>query len=233
LAINGPEGERLLGGASQNWSGDQEAEVYEKSGGGWELRRRIVPSLMWEIEFDEHGRVWEFFNDWSGAVTAALFVDGEEKTPPPGGDISSANWFPVTGHMYTIGAIGSGNTDRNQINRSANGDEWEHVYTLPHAHLGDHILYVPRGEGELWAVGHDPFEAAYTLDGETWTLEESVPSFATGVDTNHITAVAYWGPDNDDEKDRGVWLFAYDATADACRIFTDHGAGGALLLQVI
>jgi hypothetical protein len=230
VAINGPEGEKLFGGCSQNWNaGGKEAEVYEKSGGGWSKTNELTPSLLWELEFDDEDRLWEFFSNFSGDLEAALFVGGEPKEPPPGGNISHACWF--RGHMYVIGNLSK--EESSKIYRSADGSEWEEVHTLEEAAIGDHVQMVARGEdGELWYTGHDPFEAGYSLDGEEWVREESVPSFPTGSDTNHLTALAYWGPDTDDEKERAVYLFAKDSDAGTTRIFRDRGAG-SVILQII
>ncbi|HJY45347.1 MAG TPA: hypothetical protein VJ301_12055 [Propionibacteriaceae bacterium] len=229
LAINGPEGELLFAGCSQNWAEAQTAEVYQKSGGGWEKTREIEHSLLWELEFDDEDNLWEFFSAFAEGQESALFVGGEQKETPPGGNISHATWFK--GHMYVIGNLSK--EDSNKIYRSADGGEWEHVHTLSEATIGDHVQMVPRGEeGELWYTGHNPFEAGYSLDGTEWVREESVPSFATGEDTNHLTAVAYYGPDVDDEKERGVYLFARDSDADTTRIFRDRGAG-SLMIEVI
>ena len=229
LGINGVEGELLFGGASQDWDGEKNAEVYQKSGGAWAIHREIAPSLLWELEFDEENNLWEFFSAFAEGQTIALFVGGEEKTAPPGGNISHACWF--RGHMYVIGNLSM--EDSNGIYRSTDGSEWEHVHTMEEAAIGDHVQMVPRGEnGELWYTGHDPFEAGYSLDGTTWVREESVPSFATGADTNHLTAIAYYGPDTDDEKERGVYLFARDSDADTTRVFRDRGAGSLILMVI-
>jgi hypothetical protein len=230
LGINGPDGELLFAGCSQNWNaGGKEAEVYEKSGAGWSIHRELAPSLLWELEFDDEDNLWEFFSAFAEGQESALFVGGEQRETPPGGNISHATWF--RGHMYIIGNLST--EDSNKIYRSTDGSEWAHVHTLSEASIGDHILAVPRGEdGELWYTGHNPFEAGYSLDGTEWVREESVPSFATGEDTNHLTAVAYYGPDVDDEKERAVYLFARDSEADTTRVFRDRGAG-SLILQIV
>jgi hypothetical protein len=231
LAINGAEGDRVVGGASLGWNNGKHAKVFEKVGGEWAEQRDITPSLMWEIEFDEHGKVWEFYNSFgSEENVSAVYVDGEEKGQAPGD--SCANWFPVSGHMYVVGVLAGEGLDPTGIHRSTDGAEWETVDHFEEAQFGSHVLYVPRGEGELWAVGQNPFEVRYTLDGETWQREASIPTFPTGEDTNQLCAIAYYGPDTDDELDRGVWVFARDAEADTTRVFRDRGAGGSLV-QVI
>ena len=97
--------------------------------------------------------------------------------------------------------------------RSSDGSNWADVYTFPSAQKGDHVVVIPRGNGELWATAHHPFEAAWSLDGTTWTMEASLPSFPTHEETNHRTAVAYWRG--------GVWIFGRDQTASTTRVFTD------------
>ena len=77
---------------------------------------------------------------------------------------------------------------------------------------------MPRGAGELWATGHDPFQVAYSTDGSTWTEEATIPSFETGEDTNHLTAIAFW-------KD-SIWVLARDAGQSNTRVFTDFVEGG-------
>jgi hypothetical protein len=232
LAINGPEGETVYGGCSQNWNaGGAEAQVFKKEGGGWELHNELTPSLMWELEFDGEDRLWQFFIDFDREHKAVVFVGEEEKGPPPENNIADAAWYK--GHMYVIGNL-SNPEAANKIYRSADGGEWAHVHTLAVAAQGDHVQVVLRGDedGELWYTGAGPFEAGYTTDGETWTREESVPEVNTGKDTNHRTAVAYYGPDTDDEQDRGVWLFARETSTDTTRVFRDRGAGG-VIVQVV
>jgi hypothetical protein len=238
LAINGAEGETVFAGCSQNWNaGEAQGEVYKKNGGGWELHHELAPSLMWELEFDgagkegEGGRLWEFFLDFDREHEAMVFVDGEEAGPPPEKNIADACWFK--GHMYVIGNLSFPDV-ANKIYRSADGHEWEEVHTLEVAQNGDHVHVVLRGDedGEIWYTGHGPFEAGYSSDGETWTREESVPEIDTGKDTNHRTAIAYYGPDTDDEQDRGVWLFARETSTDTTRVFRDRGAGG-VIVQVV
>jgi len=257
-------------GAAHDWDAEQTSVLY--SGTGFEPVREHH-SLLWELEYDSEGRLWEFWSDFSDGeeepeeelrrvpvrrhaprepgdvpgtpgggepgegepgepdegepeeegLLAACYVDGDEKTAPPGGDISHAAWFK--GHMYVTGAL-AGGEGRNTISRSADGSEWEAVHTFSQAGVGDHILSVPRqvqGEGELWAVGHHPLEVVFTFDGETWEREPSIPEFETGEDTNHLTAIAYY--------QEGVWVFARDADAGKVRAFTDGAA--SIILQVI
>jgi hypothetical protein len=224
-----PAGEgEIFFGASHDWAGEQIGAVY--SGTDFEEARTHTPSLMWELEYDSEGRLWEFWSSFGDENKfSGLYVDGEEKTAPPGGDISHAAWFGE--HMYVTGNLASEEgAGRTTVSRSTNGDEWETVYEFEEATVGDHVLYVPRQteseNGELWAVGQQPLEVAWTLDGAegTWTREESIPAFDTNADTNHLTAIAYWLD--------GVWVLARDADANAVRTFTD-GTGGSLMIQVI
>ena len=195
----------------------------------------VDPSLIWELEFDGEDRLWEFFSDFDRGHTAALFVDGEEKTYPPGNCIASAAWFK--GHMYVIGNLVNFE-EANKIYRSADGSEWEEVHTLEHSTQGDHVKMIPRGgeDGEIWYTGRHPFSAGYSFDGTEWQREESLPSFETDnpedIDTNQRTGIGYWGPDTDDELERGVWILVRDQEAGVSRIFSDHGAG-SLILQII
>jgi hypothetical protein len=212
---------------SSNAPGEDIATVSHKSGGGWEEIRSVEGALMWELEFDEHGRLWEFYNNFGKEeLVSAVFVNGEDTGPSYGGDISSANWFPTSGHMYTVGALSQEHSQdlRNTIARSANGGEWEVVHAFETAGMGDHVLTIPREPLELWAVGHDPFEVAYTLDGTTWVREVSIPSFPTGTDTNHLSAIAFYQD--------AVWVFARDETTGRTRAFTDGGAQD-VMVQVV
>jgi hypothetical protein len=212
IGIDGAAGTRLIVGGSQQWQTDRLGEVYHKDpSGAWPLVRRIKPSLMWELEFDAEGRLWEFWNDFGGVALPATYLDGVRIADPPGADISSANWFPVSGHMYVCGALkrGAGAV----IARSANGEPWTEVYRFTQATILDHVVHVPRGGGELWATGHEPFEVARSLDGVTWTREASVPAFRTGSDTNHLTAIAYY--------QGRVWLFARDAAQNRIRVWRE------------
>jgi hypothetical protein len=99
------------------------------------------------------------------------------------------------------------------IARSANGEPWTEVYRFTQATILDHVVHVPRGGGELWATGHEPFEVARSLDGVTWMREASVPAFRTGSDTNHLTAIAYY--------QGRVWLFARDAAQNRIRVWRE------------
>jgi hypothetical protein len=210
---------------SSNKPGDDVAAV-SKLNGGWEVVREIEGALMWELEFDEHGRLWEFFNNFGKEeLVSAVFVNGEDTGPSNGGDISSANWF--MGHMYTVGALSLEHSQeiRNVIARSENGGEWEPVASFEHAVSGDHVLAIPRDPPELWAVGHDPLEVLYSFDGTEWIREESIPEFATGVDTNHLTAIAFWQD--------AVWVFSRDDSSSSMRAFTDGAPPQDILLQVI
>ena len=209
LAI-GPGGTRVAG-ASHNWESTRDGQTYVYAG-GYEARRDIGPSLMWELEYDEFGRLWEFWNDFGGTGIPATFVAGAQASDPPGGDISSANWFPVSEHMYTVGAL-AGTPTRNVINRSRHGEPWEEVHRFAEATLGDHVLFVPRNRGELWAVGHHPLEVSWTLDGTTWTREMSIPAISTGVDTNHLTAIAF--------HEGRVWVFSRDDALGRIRVWQE------------
>jgi hypothetical protein len=222
VGINPQDFSQVYGGASTPGFGPSEVS---KKNGGWSVVRSVENTLMWELEFDEHGRLWEFFNNF-GEGFSAVFVGGVDTGPSHGGDISSANWFD--GHMYTIGALSMEHSQdvRNVIARSENGGEWEVVHTFETAQSGDHILTIPRDPPELWAVGHEPLEVAYSLNGTDWTREDSIPEFATGKDTNHLTAIAFWL--------EAVWVFSRDASRhNAARAFTDGKAVRDVMLEVI
>jgi hypothetical protein len=213
----GPPGGRVFAGASYQWRDDQVGRLLEQSGGDWNQAREHHPALLWELEFDAEGRLWEFWNSYGGSVPHC-YVNGVEKTNPHGGNISSANWFPVSGHMYVIGGL-EASGDSRDIARSTNGDEWERVHTFSSAQIASHVLYVPRGNGELWAAAQRPFQVAYSTDGSSWTEESTIPAFETGQDTNHLCAVAYWK--------NSIWVMGRDAGQGSTRIFTDFtGATG-------
>lgn len=223
----GPSGGRVCSGASYQWRDDRPGHLFEqRDDGSWSHVRDLRPSLLWELEFDAQGRLWEFWNDFGlSSAISRVYVNGFEKGVPPGGDISCANWFPASGHMYTIGALSSGGTGapqeapRNEINRSANGDSWERVHTFSQAQQGDHVLWVPRGgNGEMWATAHDPFQVAYSLNGFSWTVEPTIPAVVTGRDTNHMTAIAYWKG--------AVWVMTRAHGENRTRVFTDYVANG-------
>jgi hypothetical protein len=209
--------------AGSSTQGATSAAVSKKNG-GWAVTRSLENSLMWELEFDEHGRLWEFFNSF-GAGVSAVYVGGVDTGPSQGSDISSANFF--LGHMYTVGALSLEHSQdiRTTIARSENGGEWAVVHNFESAVSGDHVLTIPRDPPELWAVGHDPLEVLYSLDGTTWTREESIPEFATGVDTNHLSAIAFW--------QEAVWVFSRDDSSSSMRAFTDGAPPQDILLQVI
>jgi hypothetical protein len=218
ITLGGGPGSRVLAGASYEWLGDQRGRLFEQQAtGSWAEVRSHDPSLMWEIEFDDQGRVWEFWSDFGlSGGEARLYVNGVQRATPPGGDISCAGWFK--GHMYVCGDLAKSDA-HNQIHRSVDGSSWARVHTFQSAQKADHVTVIPRGDGELWATGQAPFEAAWTLDGVTWTREATLPAFVTagtpqGTDTNHRTAIAYW--------QGAVWVFARDHGAGTCRVFTDQ-----------
>ena len=218
ITLGGLTGSRIVVGASYNWRGDRTGRVFEmQPNAAWVSRRDLRPSLMWELEFDDQGRLWEFWNDFGQSGTISrVYVNGVDKGASPGGDISQAVWFK--GHMYVVGSFGGSQAVRNQISRSVDGTSWGPVYRFPSAQKGDHLVVIPRGDAELWATAHEPFEVAWTPDGVTWTLEPNLPSFATegtDKDGNHRTAITYW--------QGGVWVFARDQAAGTCRVFTDQG----------
>jgi hypothetical protein len=213
-------------GGSSNAPGDDVAQVSQKSGGSWGVHRTVDNALMWELEFDADGRLWEFYNNFGKeSLVSKVFVGGEDKGPSHGGDISCAAWFD--GFMYTTGALSLEHSQdvRTAIARSADGSSWEVVHTFETAHTGDHVFVIPRDPPELWAVGHEPLEVLYSPDGTTWTRELTIPEFATGIDTNHLTAIAFWK--------EGVWIFARDESRGTTRAFTDGGPTQDLILQVI
>lgn len=224
LGIDGPDGDEVFGGTTQNVNaeGPHDAEVY-RGPGGWSHHRTVTPSLMWELEFDGNHRLWEFYSDFNNpGNVSAVYVDGDEKGGAPGHDISHACWF--NGYMYVIGNLAGGGT-RNSISRSSNGESWETVHTFEGSNAGDHVQVMPLDPPELWYTAHDEFSAGWSLDGTTWTREPSLPTFPTGADTNHLTAIAFW--------QGGVWILARDASVNFVRVFARGGAGRDLMLQVI
>jgi hypothetical protein len=236
----GADEPRLFAGASQNWDQAENREglvCQKQADGSFNVIRRIGPAyghhvtLMWAVEFDALGRHWQHWNDFGQAgAESGTFINNIGGTPPfPGGDVSSIAWFD--GWMYGLGAL-KGSDTRNVVERIQNGSgtSWEQVHRFQVASLGDHVLRIPRGEGpgELWAIGHDPLEASYTLDGKTWVRDVSVPAIPTGVDTNHLTAIAYY--------DGSVWIFSRDSSRNTLRAWRDKpekGAKPALSGQIV
>jgi hypothetical protein len=233
---------RLFAGASQNWNQPElrSGKVFQKMpDASWNTIRAIGPqyghhpTLMWCIEFDGLGRYWEHFNDFGAgsAAESGTFINNQAGTPPaPGGDISSMAWFD--GWMYTCGALEADPNNRSGIFRIQNGwgTNWEGIHRLQVGVMSDHLLRVPRGEppGELWVVGHAPLEAAYTLDGSTWTRDLTIPPISTGDDTNAVTAIAYW--------DGSVWIVSRDSRQGTLRAWRDKpekGATPALSGQIV
>jgi hypothetical protein len=224
---------RLIAGASTKWAqADQrEGRVFEKQAdGSWKVLRFLGPAmgehptLMWSVEFDALGRYWQFWNDYV-VGTAYCFVDNRGTEPTPGGDISDMMWFGGTdGWMYAVGANGRSGGVRNAVYRNRTVGEtaqWELVHTFEVCTLADHVLAVPRGEppGELWVMGHEALEAAWSLDGLTWTRDLSLPPIASGSDANHLCAMAYY--------DGSVWIIARDAARNTLRCFRDKPGTGA------
>jgi hypothetical protein len=236
----GADEPRLFAGASQNWDQPENREglvCQKQPDGSFSVIRRIGPAyghhvtLMWAVEFDGLGRHWQHWNDFGQAgAESGTFINNSGGTPPsPGGDISSMAWFD--GWMYTVGAL-QGSDTRNAVYRIQNGlgTHWELIHELQVAELGDHVLRVSRGDdpGELWVVGHNPLEVVWTRDAKTWTRDLTIPAIPTGVDTNHLTALAYY--------DGSVWIFSRDSSRNTLRAWRDKpekGATRALSGQIV
>ena len=66
--FGGPPGGPVVAGASFGWRDRKQARVFDmQSDGGWNKIRDVEPSLLWELEFDGEGRLWEFFNDFGSS----------------------------------------------------------------------------------------------------------------------------------------------------------------------
>jgi len=192
LGVDGLTGNLIYAGGSEDWSGNKNGKLYRKAADGtWSLYRSLSgeDTLLWEVEFEGPGGArWEFWNHFAGTTIFPIYRDDVLQPAVPGEDISHAAWFPVTGHLYVIGDLsdGGGKTVYRFI-----GGAWVGVYTFPTSTTGDHVVYVPRGAGELWAVGMNPLQVARSLDGTTWE-DAGLPEVATGVDSNHLTALGYY-----------------------------------------
>jgi hypothetical protein len=227
LGINPANFSQIYAGTSGVPTDPEFPGMVSKKNGAWEMVRDLPTTLMWELEFDGLGRLWEFFNNagLDESLTSAVYVAGELMGNSYGGDISHVTWFD--GHMYSIGSIPGDYPTRRAIARSVNGDEWEAVHTLETALKGDHILAIPRDPPELWVTGHAPLEVLYSTDGVNFLREESIPDVETGGedDNNHVTAIGYWKG--------AVWIFTRDEASGTMRAFTDGGVVRDAFVQVI
>lgn len=197
----------------------------DRSTGTWSVHRTIARTQMRELEFEPSGALWEFYNDNNTGFSAYTYRAGQQLPNPPGGGgdgIRSASFFPRTGHMY-VACRGTSNAFR----RFRNG-AWELV--LSASGKADHVKFVPRGAGELWAVGMDPLEVWMSVDGVNWVRQTSIPSYmqSSGSETNNLTAIGFY---------RGrVWLAARDQSAGLIRVYRENIApsgGTAQMSQVI
>lgn len=186
----GVDGNQVYAGGSHNWGTTKDGKLYVKNGGSWvPFRTPPGKTLLWEVEFEGPGGArWEFWNHFAGTDGPLTYRNGSQLADPPGGDISQAAWFPKTGHMYVVGDL----SDKNgrTVYRWSGG--WESVVTVSLSTTLDHVVYVPRGSGELWVVGMNPLQVLSTLDGSLWS-EHGLPRVETGDDTNHVTALGYYG----------------------------------------
>lgn len=219
---------RLYHGQEDDPFGSSHNTVYAKDSvdGPWELFRERDDTLLWELEYDGLGRLWEFYSAFAGTGTAATFVGGGEIPSPPGGDISHAAWFPVTEQMYVCGGL-SGNEHSTAVSAFRN-EHWEQVFALPSSIRADHVQHVPRGGGELWVSGHGPLQVFYSLDGSTW-VDAGLPALGASEDTNHQTALCYYAG--------RVWVLARDADAGVTRAYREARpsvlGGGRRRVQII
>lgn len=215
----------LFVGASQDWDATLRGEVFEQAG-GFGLRRALSPALMWELEFDEHGRLWEFFSAFGEETPGFTFVNGVAVANPPDNGPSHACWFPGSGHMYTCGSFAGSAPGSPAIHRSVDGVAWQTVFSFTHSEMAAHVQAV-RGGTELWAVAQEVFDVARSVDGETWELVEVPAHYPNPDDINHTTALG--------EFNGAVYVATKDAEANLIRIFAEVGAGrgGRSLLQVL
>jgi hypothetical protein len=169
----------------------------------------LQPTNIRELEFEPPGILWEFYNDSASGYVAFTFRGGVAIANPPGagGDgCNGANWFPTTGHMYVAARGGASNIYR----YISSTNTWETVLNV--ANRADHILYIPRVPGELWALGKNPFQAWRSTNGVTWTLEFST-TYGMSLDTNQLTAIALYNG--------RIWLMAEDNDAGLIRIYRE------------
>jgi hypothetical protein len=222
LGVDGMTGAPIYAGGSQNWSTTKDGELYRRIAGSWSLFRSHSPGILWEVEFEPGGILWEFWNGFAGGPTPQTFRNGSAVTDPPGADISQAAWFPGSGHMYVTGDLSDSNP---RVWRSSNGAAWSEVLNAGSG-TGDHVVYVPRGAGELWATFHDPLKVYKSLDGSNW-VNQGLPELDTDLDTNHLTALGYYCG--------RVWVASRHAGSGVIRIYRENigsrCAGG--MLQVI
>jgi hypothetical protein len=143
--------------------------------------------------------------------------------PSPFDWTKQAAWFPVDHQMYVTDLNGP------TVKRSPGGPgiPWETIFTFPSSAIGDKVVYVPRGAGELWATGADPLNVA-SWDGTTLTIHTEVPALDTGGDTNALTGIGYYAG--------RVWLAARDGASGIAIFREDIGVspgGVSRLLQEI
>ena len=177
---------------------------------------------MWDLEFDEFSRLWEFWNNAGMGLNDGVFVSGAPIASFPGGDASSAMWFPRTGHMYAVGNKPGDVTPH--LSRS-DGATWSGSLLVPSLSIAlDHVVAIPRGAGELWVTGHEPFQVYQSLDGVTWTEVEVPAHYPTDSDGNHLTALGVY---------RGrVWVATQDSAAQVTRVLREPLTPGSQL-QII
>lgn len=203
----------LFAGSSDNWiPGPADGKLHRKdrtdSGtGGWSQHRALTsPSLPWEAEFDDQGRLWEFWHDVNGSG-GGTFLDGSSITNPTG-DVACVFYFPVSGHMYACGDLEL----RGGWVKRWTGSAWETVLTMSQSTLAEHVHYVPRDAGELWAVGQDPFQVYASLDGTAWELVFD-PGISTNQDTDQLCAIAFYN--------ERMWVFCNDPNLGVVRVFRE------------
>lgn len=195
--------------AAQNpdWtSGSGELWRRPHDGGGWTRSRRYGSGeLIWEVEYAPDA-LWEFVTEFRGG-TSYGYRNGSRFSHP---DCRSAMYAPLTGHMYITSGLDSAT---GRVYRSRDGRSWEQVFNA--AGRLDHVKYIPRGSGEIWLVGFDPFTIYKSTNGTTFTLEHQ-GAFDTLTDTNHMSALAYYN--------NRVWAACTDADARTIAIFREDAS---------
>lgn len=218
-----------------------------RTSGMWTEHRRLTKAEhglvnMRELEFDEAGNLWEFhrgFPEGEGP-NAQLYVGGVLKNAPADG-IRQASWYPPVGKMFVTMRGPSHNVRRGDDAPSGVvGPVWAIVHSFEG--IASHVLYIPRGDGELWAVGQDPLDVVVSPSGAVgeWAAVQGLPrmqnspggaSSPANATINHNTAIGFYAG--------RVWIAARDQGAQKIRVYrediegTGVSGGGAAALQVI
>jgi len=213
-----PSGQLAAGGSGLWNEGTRNGKLFVGTpgvaGSFSEVRALDPPSIAWEVVRLSNGVVWEFWNGIEGTTTSPhAFRDGLDTIAPPG-DCAVADEFQD--YLYV------GTLDANVVRTPISSVEWGTVFTVDAEGI-DHVVWVPRGDGELWVTGHAPLKVYKSLDGTTFE-EQLIPGNPDcSGDDNNLTAVAYF--------QHAVWVATRDANLGLIRIYVDRPQD--IILQVI